>query len=92
MEIIIKFRKPSKRMIWQLKRLDRWLDKHIPPFLSMVSALLLLGGFIVLMGVVGSIEYGDTITGRHVKLLVGALFALAVGGGIATYLGMDEEE
>lgn len=92
MEIIIKFRKPSKRMIWQLKRLDRWLDRHILPLLSMISNLLLLGGFIVLMGVVGSIEYGDAITGLHIRLVVGALFAWIVGVGIAVYVGVDEEE
>ena len=92
MEIIIKFRKPSKRMIWQLKLLDRWLDRHIPPFLTLLSGVLIAGGFFVLMGVVGAIDYGDAITGLHIKLLIGALFALAGGVGIGAYIGMDEEE
>jgi hypothetical protein len=92
MRIIIEFRKPSKRLLWKLKRLDRWLDKNLPPFLTLLSGVLIAGGFFVLMGVVGAIDYGDAITGLHIKLLVGALFALAAGVGIGAYIGMDEED
>ncbi len=87
MKITIEFRKPSKRMIWNLKRLDRWLDRHLPPLLTILSGALVAGGFIALLGVVGSIEYGDAVTGWHIRLLISSFGCMAAGAGLAMYIG-----
>ena len=92
MRIIIEFRKPSKRLLWNLKRLDRWLDKHLPPFLSTLSGILLVGGFIVIMGVVGSVEYGDPITRTTIRLLIGSVVSMVIGGVMLGCLGGDEDD
>lgn len=90
MRIIIEFRKPSKRLLWNLKRLDRWLDKHLPPFLTGLSAVLTVAGFFTLMGVVGALDYGDAITSTHIRLLVGSIIAMAAGVGLAAYIGEED--
>lgn len=90
MRIIIEFRKPSKRMMWNLKRLDRWLDKHLPPFFTALSAVLVVVGFFVMMGVVGSIEYGDVITKTHIRLLIGSVISMSAGVFLAAYIGGDD--
>lgn len=92
MRVIIEFRKPSKRLLWNLKRLDRWLDRHLPPFLTGLSAVLTVAGFFVLMGVVGALDYGDAITSMHIQLLVGSIISMAAGVGLAAYIGEDYEE
>ena len=91
MEIIIKFRRPSKRFMWKLRKLDRWIDRNVPPILTFVSGSLLAAGFIVLMGVVGSIEYGDQITHTTIRLLLGAVVSMTVGGVMLGCLGDAEE-
>ena len=91
MEIIIKFRRPSKRFMWKLRKLDRWIDRNVPPILTFVSGSLLAAGFIVLMGVVGSIEYGDQITHTTIRLLLGAVVSMVVGGVMLGCLGDVEE-
>jgi hypothetical protein len=91
MEIIIKFRRPSKRLMWKLRKLDRWIDRNVPPILTFVSGSLLAAGFIVLMGVVGSIEYGDQITHTTIRLLLGAVVSMVVGGVMLGCLGDVEE-
>lgn len=91
MEIIIKFRKPSKRLLWKLRKIDRWIDRNVPPILTFVSGSLLAAGFIVLMGVVGSIEYGDQITHTTIRLLLGAVVSMVVGGVMLGCLGDAEE-
>ncbi len=90
MRIIIEFRKPSKRLLWSLKRLDRWLDKHLPPFLTGLSAVLTVAGFFVLMGVVGALDYGDAITSMHIRLLAGSIISMAAGVGLAMYIGEED--
>ena len=92
MRVIIEFRKPSKRLLWNLKRLDRWLDRHLPPFLTGLSAVLTVAGFFVLMGTVGSIEYGDQITHVTIRLLIGSIISMAAGVSLAAYIGEDYEE
>lgn len=87
MEIIIKFRRPSKRLMWKLRKIDRWIDRNVPPILTFVSGSLLAAGFIVLMGVVGSIEYGDQITHTTIRLLLGAVVSMVVGGVMLGCLG-----
>ena len=91
MEIIIRFRKPSKRLMWKLRKLDRWIDKNMPPILTFVSGSMLAAGFIVLMGVIGAIEYGDEITHTMIRLLLGAVVSMVVGGAMLGCLGDAEE-
>ena len=91
MEIIIKFRKPSKRLMWKLRKLDRWIDRNMPPILTFVSGSMLAAGFIVMMGVIGAIEYGDEITHTMIRLLLGAVVSMVVGGAMLGRLGDAEE-
>ena len=91
MEIIIKFRRPSKRLMWKLRKLDRWIDRNMPPILTFVSGSMLAAGFIVLMGVIGAIEYGDEITHTMIRLLLGAVVSMVVGGAMLGCLGDTEE-
>ena len=91
MEIIIRFRKPSKRLMWKLRKLDRWIDRNMPPILTFVSGSMLAAGFIVLMGVIGAIEYGDEITHTMIRLLLGAVVSMVVGGAMLGCLGDAEE-
>ena len=91
MEIIIKFRKPSKRLMWKLRKLDRWIDRNMPPILTFVSGSMLAAGFIVMMGVIGAIEYGDEITHTMIRLLLGAVVSMVVGGAMLGCLGDTEE-
>ena len=91
MEIIIKFRKPSKRLMWKLRKLDRWIDRNMPPILTFVSGSMLAAGFIVMMGVIGAIEYGDEITHTMIRLLFGAVVSMVIGGAILGCLGDAEE-
>ena len=91
MEIIIKFRRPSKRFMWKLRKLDRWIDRNMPPILTFVSGSMLVTGFIVMMGVIGAIEYGDEITHTMVRLLLGAAVSMLIGGAMLGCLGDAEE-
>lgn len=91
MEIIIRFRKPSKRLMWKLRKLDRWIDRNMPPILTFVSGSMLAAGFIVLMGVIGAIEYGDEITHTMIRLLLGAVVSMVIGGAMLGCLGDTEE-
>ena len=91
MEIIIKFRRPSKRLMWKLRKLDRWIDRNMPPILTFVSGSMLAAGFIVLMGVIGAIEYGDEITHTMIRLLLGAVVSMVIGGAMLGCLGDTEE-
>lgn len=91
MEIIIRFRKPSKRLMWKLRKLDRWIDRNMPPILTFVSGSMLAAGFIVMMGVIGAIEYGDEITHTMIRLLLGAVVSMVVGGAMLGCLGDTEE-
>ncbi len=89
MRVIVEFRKPSKRMIWKLKRLDRWLDKNMPPFLTTLSGALLMVGFIALVSVIGTIEYGEALSDVHVKILIGGIVSMLAGTALGVYLGKD---
>ena len=91
MEIIIKFRRPSKRLMWKLRKLDRWIDRNMPPILTFASGSMLAAGFIVMMGVIGAIEYGDEITHTMIRLLLGAVVSMVVGGAMLGCLGDAEE-
>ena len=91
MEIIIKFRRPSKRLMWKLRKLDRWIDRNMPPILTFVSGSMLAAGFIVMMGVIGAIEYGDEITHTMIRLLLAAAVSMVVGGAMLGCLGDAEE-
>ena len=90
-KVIIEFRRPSKRLMWKLRKLDRWIDRNVPPILTFVSGSLLAAGFIVMMGVIGAIEYGDEITHTMIRLLLGAVVSMVVGGVMLGCLGDAEE-
>ncbi len=90
MKVTIEFRKPSKRLIWKLKKLDRWLDRHLPPALSIVAGSLMLGGFVAVMGAMGNVEYGDPITSTTIRIMLGGFAAMAIGGTILGCLGNEE--
>ncbi len=92
MRVIIEFRKPSKRTIWKLKQLDKWLDRHLPPVLSIVAGALMLGGFVAVMGAMGNVEYGDPITHTTIRIMLGGFVAMGAGTGLAKYLDMGCEE
>lgn len=91
MKVTIEFRKPSRRLIWKLKKLDRWIDRNLPPVLSIVAGSLLVGGFIAVMGAFGSIEYGDPITHTTIRIMLGGVVAMVAGGVIGGCLGDDGE-
>lgn len=90
MKVTIEFRRPSRRLIWKLKKLDRWIDRNLPPVLTVVSVSMLIAGFIVMMGVVGSIEYGDPITHTTIRLLIGGMVSMVIGGVMLGCLGDGE--
>ena len=92
MKVTIEFRRPSRRLIWKLKKLDRWIDKNVPPMLTLAAGSMLAGGFIVTMGVVGSVEYGDPITHTTIRLLIGSVVSMVIGGVMLGCLGGDEDD
>ncbi len=91
MRVIIEFRKPSKRTIWKLQKLDKWLDRHLPPMLTLLSGALFIVGLFAVLGVVGSIECDAPITWSLIRIAVGGFVSMVLGGLIAGGLSYEEE-
>lgn len=76
MEIRICF---SKRTVWQLRRIWRWILRTVPGVMELIGAALVLVGGIVVFGEGGNFECGELV---HVSVLIGGAMAVVIGCGL----------